>query len=170
MTIEEDDKDRFESLHAGVLTVSDSRAELMKRGRDEDQSGKIIQRKLREVGITSTRTILPDEKAEIREGLRELLDDPEVDLVITTGGTGITSRDITVDVAREFFDREIPGFGELLRRRGYEEVGFAGILTRTTLGLAEQKPVFCLPGSPNSVSIAMDIIIPQLSSLVLHDR
>lgn len=170
MTAKEHREEAPEDLNVGVITVSDSRAAAMEEGRDEDESGKIIQRKLEEAGFSSDRSVLPDEWDVLEGKLGELISDPGVDAVITTGGTGITSRDKTVDVARTFFDKELPGFGESLRRLGYEKVGGPGILTRATAGLAAQKPIFCLPGAPNAVEVGMDLILPDLAHVVKHAR
>jgi len=145
-------------LQVEVLTLSDSRAASLEEGRDEDKSGKLIQRKLKDADITSNRTVIPDEEDLIREKLEGMISDPEVDAIITTGGTGITSRDKTINVARDYFELELKGFGELLRRKSRESIGEAAILTRATAGIANRKAVFCLPGSPNSVEISMDII------------
>lgn len=169
VSTENDDKTPND-LHVGVITVSDTRAAAWEEGRDEDESGRIIQRKLEEAGHSSNRTILPDEDDKLERKLDDLINDSEVDAIITTGGTGITTRDRTVDVARAFFDREFPGFGETLRRMGYEMVGEAGLLTRTTVGLADQKLIFCLPGAPNSVRVGMNLILPDLSHMVEHAR
>lgn len=170
MTAEEHRKEAPEDLHVGVVTVSDTRAAAMEEGRDEDKSGKIIQDRLEEAGFTSDRTIIPDEKEDIERKLEYLISDPEVDAIITTGGTGIAARDITVDVAREYFDKELPGFGETMRRKGYEMVGGPGFMSRTTLGVSNKKPIFCLPGTPNAVEVGMDLIVPDLAHIVKHAR
>lgn len=159
-----------ESVHVGVLTVSDSRAEAAEEGKDEDLSGPIAQEKLEEEGHSSDRTVIPDDEDEIKEEIKDFIQNPEVDAILAIGGTGITSRDNTVEVARAFFDKELPGFGETLRRIGYEKVGGPGILTRATAGIIDQKPVFCLPGAPNAVEIAMDLILPDLPHIVKHAR
>ncbi len=163
-------KEAPKNLRVAVITVSDSRAAAMREGRDEDISGRIVERELRKAGHSSTRVIIPDDENQIEEKLRESISDPKVDVVITTGGTGITSRDKTVDVALSLFEKDIPGFGETLRRMGYERVGGPGILTRATAGLINRKPVFCLPGAPNAVEVAMELILPDLGHLVKHAR
>ena len=163
-------KEAPEDLMVGVLTVSDTRSEAMKEDRDIDESGKMIQRKLSEEGFNSNRTILPDEWEEIEERLDDLISDPQVDAIITTGGTGVAERDRTVDVAKTFFDKELPGFGESLRRLGYEQVGGPAILTRATAGISKKKPIFCLPGPPNAVEVGMDLILPYLAHIVKHAR
>lgn len=158
------------NLRVAVITVSDSRAAAIREGRDEDISGRIVVRELGKAGHTSTRVIIPDDADQIEEKIRESISDPKVDVVITTGGTGITSRDKTVDVVTPLFEKDLPGFGETLRRMGYERVGGPGILTRATAGLINRKPVFCLPGAPNAVEVAMELILPDLGHLVKHAR
>ncbi len=170
MTTTEHRKEAPKDLHIGVITISDTRSAAWEEGRDEDESGNIIMRRLEEAGFSSERIIIPDEGDELAEILEKWLEDPEIDAIITTGGTGIAERDITVDVASNFFEKELPGFGEFLRKEGYEMVGFAGILTRATLGIAEQKPIFCLPGAPNSVKVGMNMITSELAHLVKHAR
>ncbi len=158
------------NIHIGIITVSDTRAELMKEGRDEDVSGKIIQEKLQEEDITSDRVIIPDDSEKVKKNLEKYLNYSKIDAVITTGGTGLSSRDRTVKVAKNFFDKEFQGFGEILRRKGYEEVGIMGIFTNTTAGLADQKPIFCLPGPPRSVEIGMDLILEGLFEILKHSK
>ncbi len=170
MTAEEHRKEAPEDLHVGVITVSDSRSAAMEEGRDEDKSGQIIEESLEDAGHTSERVIIPDEKDDLKELLEDWLDDSEIDAIITTGGTGIAERDITVEVAEKYFDKELPGFGETLRRKGFELVGIPGIITRATLGIANRKPVFCLPGAPNSVDVGMDLILSDLGHIVKHAR
>ncbi|KXB08009.1 hypothetical protein AKJ58_01185 [candidate division MSBL1 archaeon SCGC-AAA385D11] len=160
-----------ERLHVGVITVSDSRAAAMKEGRDEDISGRVIEEELAKEGHSSDRTILFDEEDEIREKIEELVSNPEVDAIITTGGTGIARRDRTVDVACSLLNKELPGFGETLRRIGYEEhIGGPALLTRATAGIISRVPIFCLPGAPNSVRVAMKLILPELPHVVKHAR
>ncbi|KXB07821.1 hypothetical protein AKJ55_01865 [candidate division MSBL1 archaeon SCGC-AAA382M17] len=170
MTSNEHRKKAPKDLHVGVITVSDTRAAAWEEERDEDESGKIIQRELEKAGYSSNRTIIPDEEDQIEEKLEELISDSEIDAIITTGGTGIASRDKTVEVVRTFLDKELPGVGEALRRLGYERVGGPALLTRATAGVANQKPLFCFPGAPNSVEVGMDLILPDLAHVVKHAR
>ncbi|MEM2908351.1 MAG: MogA/MoaB family molybdenum cofactor biosynthesis protein [Candidatus Hadarchaeales archaeon] len=163
-------KDAPRHLRVAVLTISDSRAAAMREGRDEDVSGKLIERKLREAGHSSIRLILPDEAEEIRAAIERFSSDLETDVIITTGGTGITHRDVTIETVKPLLEKELPGFGELLRRIGYEKVGGPAILTRATAGVVKKKPVFCLPGAPNAVEVAMDLILPELGHIVKHAR
>jgi molybdenum cofactor biosynthesis protein B len=163
-------KDAPKHLRVAVLTISDSRSASMRDGRDMDVSGKIIERRLQETGHESTRLIVPDEAREIGASVKKFISDKKIDAVITTGGTGITFRDVTIETLQPLFEKELPGFGEILRQKGYQKVGGPAILTRATAGLIKRKPVFCLPGAPNAVEVAMDLIIPELGHLVKHAR
>ena len=157
-------------LRVAVLTVSDARAAAMEKGRDEDISGKLIERKLRRAGHETTRRIVPDDARKILAAVRTFIDDPEMDAVITTGGTGIASRDVTIETLQPLFEKELPGFGEMLRSFGYKMVGVPALLTRATAGVVKRKPVFCLPGAPNAVKVAMRLITPELGHVVKHAR
>ncbi len=170
MTTDQHRKEAPSDLHVKTITVSDSLAEKGEAGYREDKSGKIIQKKIEEGGYSSERVIVPDEGEKIEEEISEAVADDGVDAVITTGGTGITSRDKTADIAKKLFDKEFPGFGELFRRKSFDEIGTAVILSRATAGLVKQKPIFCLPGSPNSVETGMDLIISDLAHIIKHAR
>lgn len=170
MTSEEHRKEAPDTLHVGVITVSDSRAAAMEDGEDKDESGKLIEKRLNGSGHSSERVIIPDNEKKLSELLEDWLEDTEIDAIITTGGTGISERDITIDVARDYFDKELPGFGETLRRKGFESVGVPAIITMATLGIGNDKPVFCLPGAPNSVEEGMDLILMDLGHIVKHAR
>lgn len=103
--------------------------------------------------------------------LREALQDPEVDSIIVTGGTGISEDDVTIEVAEQLFDKELPGFGEFFRRISYDEIGSAALLTRAAAGIASRKPVFCIPGSTDAVARALDkLILPELPHILLHSQ
>lgn len=155
-----------DQMHVEVLTLSTSKAAAMEKGRDEDISGKIIEKELVRRGYLANRTILPDEKDMISKKIKEMLSNPKIDAIVTTGGTGVTSRDITVDVMRGFFNKEISGYGELLRQIGYKDVGGAALLSRMTAGIANQKPIFCLPGSPDAVKLYIGVILSDLPYVI----
>ena len=157
-------------LWVAVLTISDSRAAAMQKGRDEDVSGRIIERRLQKAGHDSTRIIVPDEARQIRAAVKKFISNKKIDAMITAGGTGITKRDVTIETLCPLFQKELSGFGEILRHLGYQKVGGPAFLTRSTAGLIERKPVFCLPGAPNAVEVAMDLILPELGHLVKHAR
>jgi len=157
-------------LMIAVLVVSDTRSAAMAKGRDEDISGKIIVQKAREAGHVATRSIVPDEKIKIRGAVKKYISNKEVDAVIATGGTGVAKRDVTIETIEPIFDKTLPGFGETLRRLGYEKVGTAALLSRSSAGIINKKPVFLLPGAPNAVEVAMELILPELGHIVKHAR
>jgi molybdenum cofactor biosynthesis protein B len=157
-------------LNIAVLVVSDTRAAAAREGRDEDISGKLFEQRAREAGHTTTRLIVPDEAAEIRGAVKKFLADESISAVVAIGGTGVAKRDVTIETLQPMFEKELPGFGEILRRIGYEKVGTAALLTRASAGIARGKPVFCLPGAPNAVDVAAGLILPELGHVVKHAR
>jgi molybdenum cofactor biosynthesis protein B len=157
-------------LRVAVLVVSDSKTAAMREGRDEDITGKLIEQRAREAGHETTRLIVPDEAREIKKAVQGFIADGKIDAVITAGGTGVARRDVTIETLSPLFEKELPGFGEILRRKGYEKVGTAALLTLATAGLIERKPVFCLPGAPNAAEVAMGLILPELGHVIKHAR
>jgi len=156
------------SVACAVVTVSDTRTPA------DDTGGDAIARLLKEAGHSvSRRTIVRDEPDRIRAAIRSALDDPKIQAVLTTGGTGIAGRDTTIEVVRSLLATELPGFGELFRVLSWEQVGAAAMLSRAVAGLASSAAnrsgvfIFAMPGSPNAVNLAMSkLIVPELSHLV----
>ncbi|HIE48464.1 TPA: MogA/MoaB family molybdenum cofactor biosynthesis protein [Candidatus Bipolaricaulota bacterium] len=141
-----------------VVTVSDTRSE------DTDESGKLIRDKLAAAGhpVVGYR-LVKDELAQIRAVLEEIEADQVTQVVILTGGTGISPRDVTCEALSPFLTKELPGFGELFRYLSYQEVGAFAVLSRALAGLMGGKLVFALPGSTAAVALAMDkLILPVL--------
>jgi len=157
-------------LGIAVLVVSDTRARAAAEGKDLDVSGKIAERMAAEAGHTVVRRIVPDESRRIRSAVRSFLSDRKIDAIITTGGTGVAKRDVTIETIAPMFEKDLPGFGEILRRIGYERVGTPALLTRAAAGIINGKPVFCLPGAPNAVEIGCRLILPELAHIVKHAR
>ncbi len=154
--------EKYRNLKFSVITVSDT------KGPDEDESGKIIIKELTSRGHTLVKyTICKDNVEEIRKALEEALRDSE--FVVINGGTGISRRDVTVEAVRPLLEREIPGFGELFRWLSYEEIGPDAILSRAFAGIIRGRPVFCLPGSKNAVSLAVREIISKVISHVIYE-
>lgn len=149
----------------GVLTVSDTRTP------ETDTSGALIRQALENAGHTIARTrIVLDEPAGIEAALSAWIAEP-LDLLITTGGTGIARRDTTIEVVERLLERRLEGFGELFRMLSWEEVGSAAMLSRATAGLAGGSLLFALPGSRGAVTLAMEgLILPELSHLVWETR
>ncbi|TAM48049.1 MAG: molybdenum cofactor biosynthesis protein B [Gammaproteobacteria bacterium] len=153
-------KGPFVPLNVAVLTVSDTRT------RENDTSGDLIQERLETAGhkVTS-RAILKDDVEALRTQLRAWIADKSVDAVISTGGTGLTKRDVTPEAVTPLLTKSIPGFGELFRWLSYEEIGTSTIESRAFAGVAEDTLMFCLPGSTGACRTGMDkIILPQLNA------
>ena len=112
------------------------------------------------------RDLLPDDVNAIRRKLLELVQRDDVDVIVFTGGTGLTRTDVTIEAVRPLFDKEIEGFGDVFRHFSIEEVGTAAFLTRATGGVVGDKVVFLLPGSPNAVRTGMKIILAEVSHLL----
>ena len=149
------------SLRIAVLTLSDTRTEA------EDRSGAILKDELLAAGhqIVAYRLIREDPEG-IEETLRAFLA-LDVDAVITNGGTGLTARDGTIEVARRLLQKELPGFGELFRALSFQQIGAAALLSRATAGLANGKILVCLPGSSKGVRLALRrILLNQLPHMV----
>ncbi|MEF8792598.1 molybdenum cofactor biosynthesis protein B [Thiohalorhabdus sp.] len=152
--------DAFQPLSCVVLTVSDTRTP------DSDTSGGLVVERLTEAGHqVAEHRIVPDERQGLEALLREWAAEPWVDAILTTGGTGITGRDVTPEAAAAVYTKAIPGFGELFRWLSYAEIGAATIQSRAQAGLAGSTLIFNLPGSSGACRLAMDsIILPQLDS------
>lgn len=151
-----------------IVTCSTSKAEQKKRGLDvEDPSGDEIEKLMLEAGHRVVgRTLIPDRIALLRTTVGKALKS-DADAIIITGGTGIAPSDVTVEGVSPMLEKEIPGFGELLRRISYEKIGSAAMMTRAMAGVVKGKAIFCLPGSPDGVTTAVSkLIIPELGHVV----
>ena len=148
----------FIPVHVAVLTVSDTRT------LETDSSGAYIAERLTEVGHRIVaRAIVKDSELVIRAQLAQWIADPGVDVVIATGGTGVTPRDVTPEALAPLVTKAIPGFGELFRWLSYEEIGTSTIQSRAEAALCGQTYVFLLPGSTSGVRTGVEkILIPQL--------
>jgi len=156
-TTDDHGHDIVSPLQAAIITVSTSRANTAE---PDDPGGDKIQSLLEAADHSVVdRRLVPDGIGPIQRALDDLLDDPTVDFVIATGGTGATVDDVTPDAVADRFDRELPGFGELFRQLSYEEIGPRTIASRATAGIARDTPVFVLPGSRNAVELATEAII-----------
>jgi len=145
-----------------VLTVSDSRTP------ETDAGGRAIRELLTAAGHrVAGHTVVRDEPAEVTARVREQLADPRAQVIITTGGTGITSRDGTFEAIDGLLEKRLDGFGELFRMLSFEEIGAAAMMSRATAGTAARKAIFVLPGSPHAVRLAMTrLILPELGHVV----
>jgi molybdenum cofactor biosynthesis protein B len=149
-------------VRCAVLTVSDTRT------LETDEGGRLVVELLESAGHTVVRRgIVPDEPDRVRGWLEEALADPQVQAVLTTGGTGIAPRDRTYEVVSGLLEKRLDGFGELFRMLSYQEIGPAAMLSRAVGGVARGKVVLAMPGSPAAVRLAMEkLVLPELGHLV----
>jgi molybdenum cofactor biosynthesis protein B len=147
-------------LRIAVLTVSDTRT------LETDKSGGLIAESVQAAGhVLALRNIVPDELTVLQSAFSALIADQTVDVVIATGGTGITQRDVTPEALTPLVTKWIPGFGELFRSLSYADIGAATIQSRAEAALCGGTLVFALPGSTGAVKLALEkIILPQLDS------
>ena len=146
----------FIPVQVGVLTVSDTRTLA------DDRSGQVAADLLGQAGHQVVeREIVVDEVEAIRTVLRRWIASPAVDVIITTGGTGVTARDVTPEAVAPLVTKPIPGFGELFRWLSYQEIGTSTVQSRCEAGLCDTTYLFVLPGSPGAVRTAMEKILLQ---------
>ncbi len=149
-----DESRAFQPVRIALLTVSDTRTPA------DDRSGDTLAARLEGAGhILAGRAIVTDDVDAIVSRLHAWIDDPEIDCVLTTGGTGVTGRDVTPEALARVWDKEIPGFGELFRMLSYRTIGTSTIQSRATAGVARGTYIFALPGSTGAVSDAWDGIL-----------
>lgn len=155
-----DENAAFLPVRIAVLTVSDSRSLA------EDRSGDALIDRLTGAGhILAARDLIRDDREAIVAHLHAWIEDPEIDCIITTGGTGVTGRDVTPEALAMVWDKEIPGFGELFRFLSYQTIGTSTVQSRATAGVARGTYIFALPGSTGAVRDAWDgILATQLDS------
>ena len=145
---------KFLPLRISVLVVSDTRTE------ETDTSGKIFAERLTEEGHSlAEKCIVPDDIYQIRAVLSRWIVDPAVDIILTTGGTGLTGRDGTPEAVIPLFDKVIEGFGEMFRQISYDEISTSTIQSRVTAGVANGTYIFCLPGSSGACRTGWDKIL-----------
>ena len=142
-----------------VMTVSDTRTKLT------DTSGGYLVSAVEAAGHRlAARAIVADDIAAIRAKAQEWIDDPGVDVIISTGGTGLTGRDVTPEALQPLFDKQIEGFAAVFHRVSYDKIGLSTMQSRACAGVAEGTFIFCLPGSGGAVRDGWSVIGPQLDS------
>ncbi|HEY41627.1 MAG TPA: MogA/MoaB family molybdenum cofactor biosynthesis protein [Dehalococcoidia bacterium] len=151
-----------ENVNCAVLIISDTRTE------QDDESGKLIKQRLADNGHkVMSYGILKNDADAIRAKIEELVAQAELQVIITSGGTGASSRDVTVDTVEPMLEKRLDGFGELFRQLTYQEIGTGSILSRAVAGVIRGRVVLCFPGSVNAATLAMDkIILPEIGHLV----
>ncbi len=148
----------FLPVRIAILTVSDSRTSA------DDRSGDTLVQRLTEAGhVLAARDIVPDDRASIAGRLRGWCADPEIDVVISTGGTGLTGRDVSVEAHRDVYEKEIDAFGTVFTIVSMQKIGTSAVQSRATGGVAQGTYLFALPGSPGACRDAWDeILLKQL--------
>ena len=153
-----DESKKFIPLRIAVLTVSDT------RDMAGDKSGATLAERVEKAGhILAGRAIVQDEIADIRARVQGWIDDKSIDVVVTTGGTGFTGRDVTPEAIEPLFEKKMDGFATLFLLVSHAKIGTSAIQTRATAGVANSTYIFCLPGSPGACKDAWDeILVHQL--------
>ena len=162
MTYEEHKHQSPKNINCSIIVVSDSRTE------QNDESGKYIMQVLKKHGHkVLSHVLLKNDANAIQNRVNELLDEESLQVIITSGGTGISHRDVTVETISPVFDKKIDGFGELFRFLTYHQIHTGSIMSRATAGVVKGKVIICLPGSLGAVSLAMGkIILPEIGHMV----
>ena len=162
MSYQEHKREAPQTISCAIITISDSRTE------QTDESGTLLKQRLSDSGHrVIAYAILKNDVDAIKKKINELLSQPELQVIITSGGTGAGHRDITVETISPFLDKKLDGFGELFRSLSYQEIGTASIMSRAIAGVVGGKVIICLPGSLGAVKLAMDkIILPEIGHLV----
>ncbi|WP_338729672.1 MogA/MoaB family molybdenum cofactor biosynthesis protein [Haladaptatus sp. DJG-WS-42] len=151
----------LKTVGVGIVTISTSRS------LDDDPAGDAIAEAFEHAGHSvATRELIGDKFDGIQQTVDRLVGRDDVDIVVTTGGTGVTPDDVTIEAIAPLFEKELPGFGELFRQLSFGEIGTRVVGTRATGGIADGVPVFALPGSENAARLgAHEVIVPEVSHL-----
>jgi molybdenum cofactor biosynthesis protein B len=160
-TTKEHQNESSKNITCGIITLSDS------RDINEDISGDYIEAEINKRYILKSRKIIKDEKNDLIDSIEEMIDD-NINVILTNGGTGLSTRDITVESVEKLFDKKIDGFGEIFRYQSYIEIGSGALLSRATAGVYKKCCIFSMPGSPNAVKTAINIIVDELPHIVHH--
>ena len=162
MSYREHKKAAPQSVGCAVLIISDSRTE------QTDESGKFLKQALNQNGHrVLAYAILKNDAGAIERKIKELLNQDELQVIITSGGTGISHRDITVETISSIIEKKLDGFGELFRSLSYQEIGTASIMSRAVAGVVGGKIIICIPGSLGAAKLAMDkVILPEIGHMV----
>jgi molybdenum cofactor biosynthesis protein B len=149
-----DESIAFVPVRIAVLTVSDT------RDASNDTSGDTLAKRIEDTGhVLAARALLKDDVAQIRARLQKWIDDPEIDAIITTGGPGLTGRDVTVEAMKPLFEKEIDGFSVVFHQISYEKIGTSTLQSRACAGVAKGTYLFALPGSTGAVKDGWDGIL-----------
>lgn len=160
-------------LKFAVFVCSTSRYQELRRGEEiTDASGDIIEALLKNAShMVLSKKIIADDKHMIKEAVKNVLNSKELDAAIFCGGTGVAAKDVTIETVQPCLEKILPGFGEIFRRLSYDKVGSAAVMSRAVAGVAKGKVLFCVPGSPEAVRLAVEtLILPEAPHIVRHIR
>ena len=152
------------SVKVGIISVSTTRTIV------DDKSGLWISRRVKKEGHEVVfHSVVPDDTQTIEQTIIEIISDYKPDVILLTGGTGISSKDVTIEAMRPMFDKELTAFGPLFAQLSFEEIDSAALLSRATAGVVKGTIVFCMPGSLKACKLACKaLIFPELGHLVKH--
>ncbi len=170
---DEHKKDTSKPFDFAVISISTSRYDSYGSVHEpeaaKDRSGKVIIEQIKAEGHNLTAySLIPDDRDGIKAAVLDAMG-KGADIVVTTGGTGLAPSDVTIESLGPLFEKNMPGFGELFRYKSIEQIGSAVILTRADAGVISGKAIFCLPGSPGAVELAVkEIILPEAGHILRH--
>lgn len=167
-SMEEHKQSSPESVNFAVITLSDSKYKDYLENKTTDISGNLIIDKLKNENKMVFYTVIPDDGEQLKATIEDIIEETPAEIILTTGGTGIGSRDVTIETLQPIFQKEITGFGEIFRHESYNEIGTGAILSRATAGVYNGIILVAMPGSPSAVETGLKIIGPEIHHLVKH--
>lgn len=167
-SMEEHKRKAPESVNFAVITLSDSKYRDYLENKTTDISGNLIIDRLKNENKMVFYTVIPDDAKLLKDTINDIIEESSAQIILTTGGTGIGSRDITIETLQPLFEKEITGFGELFRYQSYKEIGAGAILSRATAGVYKGIIIISMPGSPNAVETGLNLISSEIFHLVKH--
>ncbi len=162
MSVEEHKRHALKKIKFAIVVTTDTRDE------NSDESGKLMKKLIEKAGYSSSIYFVKNDENEIKMLFEKLVRSGS-DIIIFSGGTGISPKDVTVDTIRPLLEKELPGFGELFRYMSMKEIGSAAMLSRACGGMAHGKLIFCIPGSPNAAKLAMEKLILKEAGHMLYE-
>jgi molybdenum cofactor biosynthesis protein B len=160
-------------LNFTIFVCSTSRYQQVQKGEKiDDISGNTVATLLRKGGhMVLSKKIIADDKIMIEEAVKSVISSAELDVAVFCGGTGIATKDVTIETVAPFFEKSLPGFGEIFRRLSYDNMGSAAVMSRAVAGVAKGKVLFCIPGSPDAARVSVEtLILPEAPHIVRHAR
>ena len=161
-TAEKHKMEASNDINCSIITLSDSRT-----SDKRDLTGNYLSQEIEKKYTLKSKKLIPDDKNKLISTIENMILE-NIDVIITNGGTGLDTRDITVETVESLFEKKIDGFGEIFRLKSYEEIGTPAILSRATAGIYKKTIIFSMPGSPNAAKTALNLIIDELPHFVHH--